>query len=136
MYVPEVCIGPGKAQPSRIIIKQTVSANMAPRININKKQTKKTVQAFCLRRVHCSSRDSSRPRVFTHLSFFLLYTSVLFHDTLSQKSLYFPEKAHKSVSTMLLSTMLTKTNMYAAGSKDKNKKEKQKLRHKYYTCLG
>lgn len=35
MYIPEVCIGPRNAQPSRILIQQMVSANMAPR-NQNK----------------------------------------------------------------------------------------------------
>lgn len=114
-------------------------------------KTDKMMQTFCLRQVHCSSRDSSRPRIFTRLLFlsffFLNITSMCYSmwHTEPKKSA-FPGKANTSViymdvvmSTMLLSTMLTKNICMQHASKDKlsrkTNKTNKKIRHINYSCL-
>lgn len=104
-------------------------------------------QAFCLRKVlFFSSRDSSRPEIFTHLffffSFFLLFSKHVFVipcDKEPNKRFTFTKKKKKAntpviykdpvvMITMLLST-LTK-NMFAACQQRRKEKKKKKQERK------
>lgn len=118
-----------KARSSRIIIKQTVSANMAPRNNINK--NRQSAASFLSDRSplfqpgQFTSKDLHTPFVLSMLYVLIHVSSEAKKKTKANTSVIYMDHV---VSTMLLSTTQRKCKPCASEyEKRKTKTEAQKL---------